>query len=57
MNTQQKLSLPIYQYVRSIYKGKGLGLGEIASGARSFESDMNAFLDKLELREGREDGR
>jgi len=52
-----ELSLPIYQYVRSIYKGKGLGLGEIASGARTFESDMNAFLDDLDLKEGQEDGR
>ena len=51
MNTQE-LSLPIYQYVRSIYKGKGLGLGKIASHARIFESDMNAFIDELELREG-----
>ena len=57
MNTQQKLSLPVYEYVRGVYKHSGETLGNIAAQARSFESDMNAFLDKLELREGREDGR
>ena len=57
MNTHQKLSLPVYRYVLGVYKGTGERLGNIAARARTFESDMNAFLDVLELKEGREDGR
>jgi hypothetical protein len=52
MNTHKKLSLPIYEYVRGVYKGSGETLGEIASEARAFESDMNAFIDGLEAMEG-----
>ena len=54
MTTQHELSPSIYEYVRGVYKGKGLGLGEIASHARTFESDMNAFIDELVFREGLE---
>lgn len=53
MNTT-KLSLPIYEYVREAYKGSGETLGNIAHTARRFESDMNAFIDVLELKEGLE---
>ena len=56
MNTQ-KLSPSVYEYVLGVYKGSGKMLGEIAAQARTFESDMNAFFDMLELEEGREDGR
>lgn len=52
MNTHKKLSLPIYEYVRGVYKGQGKSLGEIASEARSFEVGMSAFIDELEAREG-----
>jgi hypothetical protein len=48
----QKLSLSIYQYVRGLYKGTGKSLGEIASEARSFESDLNYWIDELEAMEG-----
>lgn len=50
MNTR-KLDLPIYRYVREIYKGKGKSLGEIASEARSFESDLVCWIDRLEAKE------
>ena len=56
MNTQ-KLSLPVYRYVLGVYKGCGEPLGNIAAHARTFESDMNAFLVDLDLREGQEDDR
>lgn len=49
------LSLPIFQYVRGVYKGQGKALGEIASEARSFESDLNCWNEKLDLKEGFED--
>lgn len=52
MNTQQKLSTPIYQYVLGVYKGCGKSLGEIAAEARAFESDLNVYIDLLEAREG-----
>jgi hypothetical protein len=52
MNTKQKLSLPIYEYVGGLYKGKGKSLGEIASEARSFELDLNCWIDMIEAREG-----
>jgi len=57
MNTQEKLSPSTYEYVRGAYKGRGKTLGEIAAHARKFESDMIAFLDELNCKEGREDGR
>jgi len=52
-----ELSPSIYEYVRGVYKGKGLGLGKIASEARSFEFDLNCWNDELNRREAREDGR
>lgn len=50
----KKLSLSIYQYVRGLYKGTGKAFGEIASEARSFESDLNCWIDMIEAREGLE---
>lgn len=50
MNTKHKLSSSVYEYVRGVYKGKGKSLGYIAAQARSFELDMNAYIDELELR-------
>jgi hypothetical protein len=50
MNTQ-KLSPSVYKYVLGVYKGSGEMLGNIAAQARIFESDMNTFLDELELKE------
>jgi len=47
-----ELSSPVYEYVRNIYKGKGKALGEIASEARSFESEMNSWNEEMDLREG-----
>jgi hypothetical protein len=52
MNTNKKLSLPIYEYVRGVYKGHDKTLDEIASEARSFESDLNCWIDMIEAREG-----
>ena len=52
--TQQNLSSSVYEYVRRAYKGSGETLGNIAAQARIFESDMNAWYDKLEKKE-RED--
>jgi DNA-binding MarR family transcriptional regulator len=52
MNTSKKLSSTIYTYVVELYKGKGKSLGEIASEARVFESDMSAWIDMIEAREG-----
>ena len=49
---RQPLSSSIYQYVRSVCKGSGKTLGEIAAQARKFESEMNAWLDELEVKEG-----
>lgn len=43
----KNLSLPIYRYVSGVYKGCGKSLGEIASEARSFEEDMNYWIDVL----------
>ena len=57
MATEKELSLPVYEYVQGVYKHSGETLGTIAAQARSFESDMNAFLDELNCKEGREDGR
>ena len=57
MNTQQKLSPPVYRYVLGVYKGSGETLGNIAAHTRTFEADMNAFLVDLDLKEGQEDGR
>jgi hypothetical protein len=48
----KKLSLPVYRYVLGVYKGKGRALGEIASEARSFEEDLNCWIDMIEAREG-----
>ena len=56
MNTK-KLSSSVYEYVRGVYKGSGETLGNIAAQAKLFELDMNAFLDGLDVREDREDGR
>jgi hypothetical protein len=52
---RQPLSSSIYQYVRSVCKSSGKTLGEIAAQARAFESEMNAWIDWLNLKEGRED--
>jgi hypothetical protein len=54
MNTTKKLSLPVYDYIRGAYKGTGKSLGEIASEARSFESDLNCWIDMLEFEENLE---
>jgi hypothetical protein len=51
MNTK-KLSPSIYGYVLGVYKGSGEMLGNIASQARIFESDLNAWIDMIEIREG-----
>jgi len=51
MKTTNELSSSVYEYVCGVYKGKGLGLGEIASEARKFESGMNTFLDGLKALE------
>jgi len=52
MKTTNELSSSVYEYVCGVYKGKGLGLGEIASEARIFELEINAFIANLEFREG-----
>ena len=52
----KKLSPSVYQYVRSVYKGTGKKLGEIAAQARIFESDMNAWICRLDILEAKEDG-
>ena len=54
MNTQHKLSPSIYQYGIGVYKGKGKALGEIAAEARSFEADLNLWIDMIESKEGSE---
>jgi len=51
MKTTNELSSSVYEYVRGVYKGNGLGLGEIASEARKFELEMNTFLDRLDIME------
>ena len=51
MMTKQ-LSPSIYEYVRGLYKGSGETLGNIAAHARTFEFNMNAWIDGLEAREG-----
>jgi hypothetical protein len=48
----KKLSPSIYTYILGAYKGKGKALGEIASEARSFEKDLNCWIDMIEAREG-----
>jgi hypothetical protein len=47
-----ELSPSIYEYVMGIYKGSGETLGNIATQARQFEIEMNAYFDELELLEG-----
>jgi hypothetical protein len=47
-----ELSSSVYKYVRNIYKGSGKTFGEVAAQARRFESNMNAWIDTLEAREG-----
>jgi hypothetical protein len=51
MNTT-KLTPTIYSYILGVYKGEGKALGEIASEARSFEKDLNCWIDVIEAREG-----
>ena len=46
------LSPSIYRYVMGIYKGSGETLGNIATQARQFEIEMNAYFDELDLLEG-----
>jgi hypothetical protein len=48
----KKLTPTIYTYVLGVLKGKGKSLGEIASEARSFEEDLNCWIDELEDKEG-----
>jgi hypothetical protein len=48
----KKLSPSIYTYILQVYKGRGKALGEIASEARSFEKELNCWIDELEAREG-----
>jgi hypothetical protein len=48
----KKLTPSIYTYVLGVYKGKGKALGEIASEARSFEKDLNCWIDIIESEEG-----
>ena len=55
--TPQILSPSVYVYVRGAYKGTGKKLGEIAAHARKFESEMNAWNCRLDVKEAREDGR
>ena len=47
-----ELSSSVYVYVRSTYKGSGETLGNIATQARRFESEMDAWNVELDLREG-----
>ena len=47
-----ELSSSVYKYVRSIYKGSGETLGNIAAQARRFESEMDAWNEKVDLLEG-----
>lgn len=47
-----ELSPSIFRYVMAVFKGKGKALGEIASEARSFESDLNCWIDMIEAEEG-----
>ena len=47
-----KLSPSIYRYVMGIYKRSGETLGNIAAQARRFESEMGAWNEELDLREG-----
>ena len=52
-----ELSSPIYEYVQGVCKGSGETLGNIAAQARTFESEMNAWNEDLDVREDLEDGR
>jgi hypothetical protein len=51
MSTHE-LSPLVYVYILGVFKGSGETLGNIAAHARIFESDMNAFIDELEFKEG-----
>jgi len=55
--TPQILSPSIYEYVREVYIGTGKKLGEIAAQAKLFESEMNAWNCRLDVKEAMEDGR
>ena len=47
-----ELSSSVYEYVRGAYKGSGETLGNIAAQARRFESEMDAWNEELDLKEG-----
>ena len=53
--TTHELSPSIYGYVIGVFKGSGETLGNIAAQARTFEFNMNAWIDLLEAGRVRED--
>jgi hypothetical protein len=54
MHTSKPLTPSIFQYVRRQFKGCGKTLGEIAAQARHFEAELNAWIDMVYAKEGRE---
>jgi hypothetical protein len=53
---QPTLSDPsTFLYVLGKVKGRGISLGEVATRARKFEAEMNAWIDLLNEKERREE--
>jgi len=54
MHTSKPLTPSIFRYVMGAFKGSGKTLGEVAAHARQFENEMNAWIDMVDAKEGRE---
>jgi hypothetical protein len=58
MTTTENLSpSTINEFVGGVYKDSDKTLGEIVTLAEQYENELNAWNDKLDLREDLEDGR
>ena len=54
MHTSKPLTPSVFTYVLGVNKGSGKSLGEVATHARQFENEMNAWIDMVDAKEGRE---
>ena len=54
MQRANPLSPSVFTYVLGAFKGSGKTLGEVAAHARQFENELNAWIDMVDAKEGRE---
>ena len=57
MTTTENLSPSTIEYVAGVYKGSDKTLGEIVALGEQYEYEQNAWIDMIEVMEGREDER